>query len=85
MAIDSASKLSSTKWRTRAYMVPCSPRDVVEQCEFGRLPSRPVITEKDVKYEERALAGDNRWVRCEPLKTPRVGCNPCKHRWLVGP
>ena len=56
MAIDSASKLSSTKWRTKAYMVPCSPRDVVEQCEFGRLPSRPVITEKDVKYEERALA-----------------------------
>lgn len=57
MAIDSASKLSSTKWRARAYRVPCSPTRVVEQCEFGRLPSRPVVTEKDVKYEERALAG----------------------------
>ena len=47
MAIDSAYKTIQHEVGQDAL------HDVVEQCKFGRLPSRPVGTEKDVKYEER--------------------------------
>ena len=40
--------------------------DVVEQCRFGRPPSRPVGTEKDVKYEERPVG-------CNPIKHHWLG------------
>ena len=47
MAIDSAYKTIQHEVGQDAL------QDVVEQCKFGRLPSRPVGTEKDVKYEAR--------------------------------
>ena len=47
MAIDSAYKTIQHEVGQDAL------HDVVEQCKFGRLPSRPVGTDKDVKYEER--------------------------------
>ena len=62
-AIDSAQKTIQHEvgWDCKVR----ASHDVVDQCEFGRLPSRPVITEKDVKYEERAVG-------CKPQKTPLV-------------
>ena len=59
MAIDSAYKTIQHEVGQDAL------HDVVEQCKFGRLPSRPVGTEKDVKYEERPVG-------CNPKKTPLV-------------
>lgn len=47
MAIDSAYKIIQHEVGQDAS------HDVVEQCRFGRPPSRPVGTDKDVKYEER--------------------------------
>ena len=51
MAIDSAYKTIQHEVGQDAL------HDVVEQCEFGRLPSQPVSTEKDVKHEERPERG----------------------------
>ena len=60
MAIDSAYKTIQHEVRQDAL------HDVVEQCKFGRLPSRPVGTEKDVKYEERLVG-------CNPRKHHWLG------------
>ena len=36
--------------------VGCKPENTVGWRAMNKTPSRPVVTEKDVKYEERALA-----------------------------
>ena len=56
MAIDSAYKTIQHEVGQDAL------HDVVDQSRFGRPPSRPVGTEKDVKYKERP-------VRCNPQNT----------------
>ena len=51
MAIDSAYKTIQHEVRQEVL------HDVVDQSRFGRPSSRPVGTEKDVKYEERPERG----------------------------
>ena len=51
MAIDSAYKTIQHAASLQDQNLEVA-QDGVEQCEFGRLPSRPVGTEKDVKYEK---------------------------------
>lgn len=60
MAIDSAYKTIQHEVGQDAL------HDVVEQCRFGRPPSRPVGIEKDVKYEERPVG-------CNPIKHHWLG------------
>ena len=60
MAIDSAYKTIQHEVRQDAL------HDVVDQSRFGRPPSRPVETEKDVKYEERPVG-------CNPRKHHWLG------------
>ena len=55
MAIDSAYKTIQHEVGQDAL------HDVVDQSRFGRPPSRPVVTDKDVKYEERPVG-------CNPRK-----------------
>ena len=62
MAIDSAYKTIQHEVGQDAL------HDVVEQCKFGRLPSRPVGTDKDVKYEERPK-GSKHSLRCDQTRT----------------
>ena len=59
MAIDSAYKTIQHAASLQDQNLEVA-QDGVEQSRFGRPPSRPVGTEKDVKYEERpGMLGDS--------------------------
>ena len=50
------------------HLVRCKPENTIGWRSMNKIPSRPVGTEKDVKYEARPK-GSKHSLRCDQMRT----------------